>query len=181
VRSGMPVTVVGPHLAVGPFSFDLSGATTWEGRLPTAAGLAARSDLALRLLDAAPPPAVTFEGDDPDAAVETISGLGPGLTPAGDDVLAGMLLMAHVWRPEASLVDVAGRARTNDVARAFLLWSAKGQSIEPVHRFLARVAADDEKGAQAALAALLRVGHTSGADLAAGLRRGFRALVANSV
>jgi hypothetical protein len=80
-----------------------------------------------------------------------------------------------------SLVELAARARTNDIARAFLLWAARGQSIEPVHRFLAAVAAQDEQAARSALADLLRVGHTSGADLATGLRLGFRGAVANAV
>ena len=108
-------------------------------------------------------------------AVEALAGLGPGLTPAGDDVLAGVLLVARARggpAAEPALVHAAAEARTNDVARAFLAWAARGQSIAPVHDLLTAAVTSDRAGATSALRRLLAVGHSSGADLAFGLRLG---------
>ncbi len=95
-------------------------------------------------------------------------GSGPGLTPSGDDALAGMFLAAHLYgeHPEDQLVAWAREVDTHEIARAFLIWAARGQSIEPVHRLLA----GDATGA----VDLLAFGHSSGADLALGLHFGLQ-------
>jgi hypothetical protein len=167
---------------------DLSHTTTWQGTALTPALLAAGAGTVLEVLDGAPASALAdpafqprrdravrcVDGGDLDGAVDALAGLGPGLTPAGDDTLAGLLLIlgAH---DRAAAVAAADRARTNDIARAFLAWAARGQSIEPVHRLLVSA---DAGVAAAALANVLAFGHSSGADLAFGLRLGLRALVA---
>lgn len=102
------------------------------------------------------------EGGDLFEAARLLGGLGPGLTPSGDDALAGILLAARIrWTEvaESYLVSIAQQVRTHEISRQFLVWAARGQSIEPVHDCLAGGAAD----------ALLAFGHTSGADLALGL------------
>jgi hypothetical protein len=168
---------------------DLSGATVWRGAELTPAVLAAGAGTVLDVLATAPASALaapvfeprraraerSLDRGDLDGAVDALAGLGPGLTPAGDDTLAGILLVLGAQDRAAALA-AADRARTNDLARAFLAWAARGQSIEPVHRLVA--AGDDAGTASAALADLLRFGHSSGADLAFGLRLGLRALVA---
>jgi hypothetical protein len=176
-------------LAAGDIvTVDLSGATVWRGTEITPVNLAAGAGTVLDVLDRAPASALAdpvfaprreravrcVDRGDLDGAVDAIAGLGPGLTPAGDDTLAGILLVfgAH---DRAVAVAAANRARTNDIARAFLAWAARGQSIEPVHRLLA---ADGAGGAARALADLLRFGHSSGADLAFGLGLGLGVLIA---
>ena len=165
---------------------DLSCTTLWQGTTLSPERLA--TGPALDVLAGAPPSALADPAYEPrrtcaercvdrgdlDDAVDALAGLGPGLTPAGDDALAGILLLlgAH---DRAAAVAAADRARTNDIARAFLAWAARGQSIEPVHRLLS---AGDAAGASAALAELLRFGHSSGADLAFGLRLGLGGLIA---
>jgi len=104
-----------------------------------------------------------------------IGGLGPGLTPAGDDTLAGILLVARAVGGEAAedgLVAVARGVATTSIARAFLEWAARGQTVEPAHDLLAALAAGDPATAAVHLCALARLGHTSGADLAYGLHLG---------
>ena len=177
------------RLAAGDvLTVDLSRTTIWRGTAITPAVLAAGAGTVLDVLARAPASALAddafeprraravrcVEGGDLDGAVDALAGLGPGLTPAGDDALAGVLLVlgAH---DRAAAVAAADRARTNDIARAFLNWAARGQSIEPVHRLLS---ADDAGAASAALGDLLRFGHSSGADLAFGLRLGLRVLIA---
>ncbi|MGI9327994.1 MAG: DUF2877 domain-containing protein [Pseudomonadales bacterium] len=77
---------------------------------------------------------LAVEHADLHAARKLLEGLGEGLTPTGDDVLAGLVLFAR-WADPLSDVpaDVALRAATSDLSRCFLTWAAAGQSIQPVH------------------------------------------------
>jgi hypothetical protein len=166
-----------PLAAGDRVTVDIAGATVWRGELP------ADATGALDVLATAPasaladyPSQVTaavacLDDGDLNGTVDALAGLGPGLTPAGDDALAGILLVAG---DRDGAMAAAARARTNDIARAFLHWAARAQSIEPVHRLL-------NGGGQSALADLLRFGHSSGADLAFGLRLGIRDRIATGV
>lgn len=77
---------------------------------------------------------LAVERADLHAARERLEGLGAGLTPTGDDVLAGLVLFAH-WADPLSTVpaEVARHAATSDLSRCFLAWAAAGQGIQPVH------------------------------------------------
>jgi hypothetical protein len=189
LAAGDPVTVTADRLRAGDVVIDLAGATVWRGALPPPAEL--RAGTVLDVLAGAPPSALAaaefqprlttaighLDGGDLAGVVDALAGLGPGLTPAGDDALAGILLVTRARLgagAEPALIAQAARARTNDIAGAFLAWAARGQSIEPVHRLLAASAEGDAEGADAALADLLRFGHSSGADLAFGLGLGLR-------
>jgi hypothetical protein len=108
-----------------------------------------------------------------------LGGLGPGLTPAGDDALSGILFAARALggpTVEPALAAVARTARTNDVARALLDAATGGFHIEPVHDLVMAAAAGDRAGAAAAAAALDQFGSSSGADVAYGLRLAFTRL-----
>jgi uncharacterized protein DUF2877 len=118
------------------------------------------------------PPAVVprspVEGIRPDELV----GRGPGLTPSGDDVLAGALVAAHaVAHP--MLADWCERTRralatrsTTAVSRGLLQHALEGWAVPPLADYLEAVCAGSTAGA--ARAGLLAVGHSSGAALAAG-------------
>lgn len=183
LRAGDPVVAAPSLLQAGPLLVTLDGARVWRGHVASAAELEAGRELALGLLRSAPLSAL--EGPVVDAAMRSVTagdmealaallgGLGPGLTPAGDDALAGILLVAAFGWGEAAqplLARVADGVRTNDVSLEFLRWAARGQSIEPVHRFLAASAGGDTGPAAAALGDLVSFGHSSGADMALGLR-----------
>jgi hypothetical protein len=185
LQVGDPAVVTPSLLQAGPLLLDLAAARTWCGASPAAADLEANRDLARELLDAAPPSALPdmavrsavgrLAAGDLEATAAVLGGAGPGLTPAGDDCLAGIFLMANVrWGGAATtrLVQIADGVATNDVARAFLRWAARGQSIDPVHRFLVSVPTGDRHVARQALDAVLAMGHSSGTDLALGLRLG---------
>ncbi|HEX3620805.1 MAG TPA: DUF2877 domain-containing protein [Acidimicrobiales bacterium] len=195
LRRGDEAVVAGSVLRVGPISVDLDGARTWRGEVLTPAALRRGATTALEVLAGAPPSALTDPVFEPRLAqaaaaleraelagvVEALAGVGPGLTPAGDDALAGILVVARAAggnAAEASLVSLAARARTNDIARAFLSWAARGQSVAPVHAVLAAAAGLDVATATVALGRLLQYGHSSGADLALGLRLGVCVFVA---
>jgi hypothetical protein len=112
-------------------------------------------------------------GVDVPAAIEPdrLVGRGPGLTPLGDDVLAGALVAAQAvddprltsWRAATLTALAAGRSTV--VSRALLHQALDGWAVPELADFVVAVCAGD--GSRAA-GPLLRVGHTSGAGLAAG-------------
>ncbi len=179
------VVVTRSLLQAGPVLLDLGGAPVWRGPVPTAAGLDSGRRLALELLEKAPASALDHkvvesatpllkQGDISRCAAR-LGGVGSGLTPAGDDFLAGILLTANIRWGEAAapkLIDSAAKVETNDIARMFLHWAARGQSIEPVHRFLMSATEGDAEGGAEALRDLLGFGQSSGADVALGLKLG---------
>ena len=108
-----------------------------------------------------------------------LAGRGPGLTPAGDDVLAGLLLvLAIAGHDRAELERAAASARTHAISRAFLLWAARGQPVAPVHHLLAALVDGDGVAIERHRSAVAALGQTSGADLLLGLRLGLGALAA---
>lgn len=145
------------------------GLVAWQGALPAASAVDAEQVWAVARHSALlkgpylPTWRAASETGDLTAACRLLGGLGPGLTPSGDDALAGMLLAARLQRPgdEDDLVRLADTVATHEISLAFLRWAARGQSVEPVHRLLL---GDPRAGAE-----LLALGHTSGADLALGL------------
>jgi hypothetical protein len=107
---------------------------------------------------------------DLDAARELLEGRGGGLTPTGDDVLAGVLLV-HAWSgadPD-ELLRVARTAATTNLSRSFLAWAARGQSLAPVHDLVARAAAHDQSGFDQAVATVSAIGGSSGVALLWGI------------
>jgi hypothetical protein len=115
----------------------------------------------------------TLRGDGLEAAVTALAGRGSGLTPAGDDVVAGLLFVARAAGGcEADLVALARRAPTHDISRAFLAWAARGQSLAALHDLVGSCAEGDVPSARRARARLARAGHTSGLDLAYGVLTG---------
>lgn len=104
--------------------------------------------------------------------VAGLLGRGPGLTPLGDDVLAGALVtLVAVGSPAATRLAHAVLAeafsRTTFVSAALLWHAARGECVP-------QLAAALLTGAPAAVAALLRIGHTSGTGLAHGIRAAAR-------
>jgi hypothetical protein len=100
---------------------------------------------------------------DPDAVPDLV-GRGDGLTPVGDDVLAGWLVTARATGREISAMTAAVRAqlhRTTSLSATLLRHAADGEAIAPFRTAVATGDAD-------AVAGLLAVGHTSGAGMLLG-------------
>ncbi|MER7546002.1 DUF2877 domain-containing protein [Actinomadura sp.] len=153
-------------------------------------------------LDGHPDPAglaaACAAGDLADAveAAERIVGLGPGLTPSGDDILCGLLVSLRlvggaVRHGEAAvrMADWIGAAvtadagtRTTALAATLLHCAAAGGAGAEVAAVLRFVGGHEPPGGagQSAVRRLLSVGHTSGADLAHGVLAGCRAALALS-
>lgn len=135
------------------------------------------SDARAEALRAAAPAAAALVAGDADGAASALAavlGLGPGTTPSGDDVAAGVLLAARATgtdpvvldRLADALLEAAG-TRTTAVSAALLAEAAAGRAAVPVLGLLWALLGRGD--VTAGLARLLAVGSTSGADLATGL------------
>jgi hypothetical protein len=124
-------------------------------------------------------------------AAEQLVGLGPGLTPSGDDVLAGLLVtLRHlgtatgtdraVWLADwlAATVTYDARTRTTPISATLLHCAARGEASPEVIGVLRGLAG--RQALEPALRRLHRLGHTSGADLAQGMAIGLDAVVSLS-
>jgi len=123
--------------------------------------------------------------DDPPAAVasaERLIGLGPGLTPAGDDfvggaffahaVLGGAASTAAGWARATVRVRAVAAARTHPISAVLLTDLLAGEGHEPLHELAAALAAGAIPMAVGAAGRLSRIGHSSGWDLLAGFLAG---------
>ena len=101
-----------------------------------------------------------------------LAGLGGGLTPAGDDFLAGAMLWAWLAhpapRPFCHLVLEAAAPHTTILSAALLRAAARGECSAPWHRLLAALAKGGEARLARAVQAVRAYGHTSGSDALAG-------------
>jgi hypothetical protein len=110
------------------------------------------------------------------AALAGLVGLGPGLTPSGDDFLCGFLLAGRCRLDRAPLLralEAEALERlpsTGPVSATFLRCAAEGQASGEL-RALAQ-ALRDGAGCREPLAALCAFGHSSGMDLATGFLYG---------
>jgi hypothetical protein len=141
-------------LTLGSHTFRV--ARWWRPPRPRRVTAAARAALRSRV------PATSTRLDP-----ETLIGRGPGLTPLGDDILAGALVtLAALDSPEfgplAGRVRAGAPGRTTFVSQALLHHATRGECIPELAALL--TATDPEP----ALDTLLRVGGTSGTGLARG-------------
>ncbi len=105
-------------------------------------------------------------------ATESLAGFGPGLTPAGDDGMMGV--MYGVWATQAqpdepllSRVVAQARKRTTTLSGAFLVAAAAGEAVQAWHE-LVRAIVTGEEGVYAAAKGILAIGDSSGACALAG-------------
>ena len=129
--------------------------------------------------DPRPPLQAVLAADGPGPMVQLL-GRGPGLTPSGDDLIAGVL--AGLW---ASGCTAAARrigaeasrlapGRTTVLSADLLRWAARGHAGTELLAVIAAAGRHpvDRARIDRAAQALLAVGHTSGSDLLAGLVAG---------
>lgn len=114
---------------------------------------------------------------DPAGAARLL-GLGPGLTPSGDDVLCGvMLALRAVGRHESALAVeleqqvLGGLARTTALSGTLLRAAARGHAVPQVVDLLDLLRESDLSGAvRTRVSAVAAIGHSSGVDLLVGVR-----------
>ena len=188
----------GPAARVGAGRLELAGMTVRVGRWfdsRPALPRTSRPALGVRL-GGCRAPAVADRGlgralrcgDGAGAASIALDllGRGEGLTPLGDDViagaLAGLLLLGNaagtgpfrLFEEVAGPVLAAAPARTTLFSAALLAHAATGEVAAPVGRLLLALAGRGDPGRS--LEALLAVGHTSGRGLASGVLAGAAAV-----
>jgi hypothetical protein len=96
------------------------------------------------------------------AQAERLIGLGPGLTPEADDLLAGAVAISAVLHGELpGVLPDDLRERTTRLSATLLELAARGAVMEPVHGLLT-------PDWRVALRRLARVGHSTGRAYAAG-------------
>ena len=109
------------------------------------------------------------------AEASQLIGLGPGLTPSGDDYLGGVLVALR-WLGRGSQADSLWRwlephlaSHTSEISAAHLAAAASGQVHEALHEVLENLSAWEVPDLHPSLARLDAVGHTSGWDALAGI------------
>jgi hypothetical protein len=115
-------------------------------------------------------------------ALADLVGLGPGLTPSGDDFIGGALVALHALGAPARaraiaawLLPLAQRG-THPVSLAHLRAAGEGLGSDALHQCL--VALADGRACTHSLGALAATGHTSGWDALAGAMTVVAALAA---
>ncbi|HEX7737668.1 MAG TPA: DUF2877 domain-containing protein [Ktedonobacteraceae bacterium] len=108
-----------------------------------------------------------------------ICGRGPGLTPSGDDFLAGWL--ASCWllygphpvflAAGQRIAKIAGQ-RTNTLSQCWLACAVAGDVAYPIHALLASLLSNDRELLELAASNVLALGATSGYDLLQGVLAG---------
>jgi hypothetical protein len=109
------------------------------------------------------------------AEAAQLIGLGPGLTPSGDDYLGGVLVALR-WLGRGAQADSLWRwleprlaGHTSAISAAHLTAAASGQMHEALHEVLENLSAWQAPDLHPSLAKLDAVGHSSGWDALAGI------------
>jgi hypothetical protein len=129
--------------------------------------------------------------NDPAAATamgEGLLGLGPGLTPSGDDLVGGAFFARRLtewgaptappipprrafiddWKNAAAVVRARARERTHAISATLLDDLLDGSGHAPLHDLAQALTRSDEAAALDAAARLVRIGHSSGWDILTG-------------
>jgi len=113
-------------------------------------------------------------GDSWKEAAQGLAGLGPGLTPAGDDFLMGLIYRIWLEKEEeqadsliSEIVRVAG-PKTNTLSRALIQAAGRKEASYPWHRLHRAILDGQSSYIIITLNRILAIGHTSGADALAG-------------
>lgn len=179
---GLGVTLSDGRLVVGSLGLELDEEHRWSPEPVDAGALRAATppgqpDAGRRAADAGLAVDLVVEAGrmvgrgDLGAVAHLVGGRGPGLTPAGDDLLAGVLVADAVLRPDDGRPRrrAAAGVQTTAVAAAFLRWAAVGRCIRPVHDVLAARAGHRGAAEATARRRLHRLGASSGPALLLGL------------
>jgi hypothetical protein len=180
VRLAAPVVGRLGERAVWPGYLDLDGFVVVVSRtgplLPNGVALTGTGvwDPAIRLSAPALEPDDSFAGRDLESIGAEMIGRGPGLTPEGDDFVAGMAAVLAAASRHAEAVALLGRdlrRRTTALSATLLELAVQGLGAEPLQAVLA--------GDAGAVPRLHAVGHTSGRAWARGASAGLSRLRAS--
>lgn len=143
---------------------DTSFAKTAQGYSTSAQSLLSNLSSALTLAD--PQSSIT--------AARHLAGLGPGLTPSGDDCIMGALYAVWILHPRevagvlAQAIADTAASRTTSLSAAWLKAAGRGEAGILWHEFFKALLVSENMRIQRAMDNILAVGETSGADALAG-------------
>lgn len=110
----------------------------------------------------------------PPIVINELSGLGPGLTPSGDDFLGGAMVALHLLgydctaRQIFEAITTNTDIRSNPISASHLEAAAGGSCSAPIHAVLSATLTADTNALPSYLKRIDRIGHTSGRDTLAG-------------
>jgi hypothetical protein len=144
-------------------------------RADAALAVARAADAALAALPRPPAPlrpgiARLAAGDEP-AAVRALAGLGEGLTPAGDDVLAGYAAWCRAAGARACVTPLAS-GRSSPLGLAYLRAAEHGELPDAAARLLVSIRRGSVPGVRSAIRRLRSWGASSGIALGWGIAAG---------
>ena len=172
--AGMPAAVAGEALLVGALRVELADARApapprsiplapgWQAALATALAVVAPAHAELA------PGLAALAAGDLAGAVAQLAGRGDGLTPAGDDALAGFA--AWRWAQRAPVALPAHRCAP--LGRDYLRCAERGELPQPAAVVLQAIRAGEPRTAARRASRLAAWGATSGAALLWGLAAG---------
>jgi Protein of unknown function (DUF2877) len=182
-RAGWPARVERATLVVGPLRIDLSGCRTAGAPALTAVApgswpaVAAAAAVCPRPPDALLVGLGALERGELARAVQLLAGRGDGLTPAGDDVLAGYAGWAAATRDPAVL-SVLAAGRSSPIGLAYLRCAERGELPAAAAAVIAAAVAGDRETAIRRVRVLRRWGSSSGSALMWGIAAGARGTAA---
>jgi hypothetical protein len=106
-------------------------------------------------------------------SVQSLAGLGEGLTPAGDDFLLGVIYSLRIMGEASAqaiinLIVTEAMPRTTRLSAAWLAAAGSGEAGIMWHWFLETIQSGNKRGVTSLSRRIAEVGHTSGADALAG-------------
>jgi hypothetical protein len=107
--------------------------------------------------------------------IASLIGLGPGLTPSGDDFLCGALIALSLLRESALRLSLWQTVQpllatlSNDISAAHLAAAAVGLGSDALHELLGAVITGQVEPIPIRVRAVASIGHTSGLDAIAGV------------
>jgi hypothetical protein len=114
----------------------------------------------------------------------SLVGLGPGLTPSGDDFLTGLFTIFNMknnpfypYRSFCEEVLKKARTLTNDISYMTLKKAANGKVRDSIISFLNSILVEDDQDLILSLNKLLNIGSSSGTDIAYGIVFGMEATI----
>jgi hypothetical protein len=175
LRPGVAVVAAPGALVVGAAPISLDRLRARGGVLTCDRGTSADPAIVTAVRRRLPPPPAaiatglrSLHAGDLRAALDALAGRGAGLTPDGDDVLAGYAAWRWASGDPVALAATATR-RCSPIGLSYLRCAERGELPAPAAALLEAVRSGDSTAALAALPSLRRWGSSSGAALAHGI------------
>jgi hypothetical protein len=118
-------------------------------------------------------------------AIKNLVGLGSGLTPSADDMIAGLVatsvLLNKIFKKNLKFLDALNDSiirlsdrKTTTLSLEFLRCARKGEVIEPISEMIASIIYSTPQAVEIRVKRVLEIGQTSGIDSTLGVILAFR-------